>query len=132
VTFALEILTLLVGGVIMLALVPRCPVRVRRRRSGRTPIRAADLERLEALVVTAGVSQASTHAYLRPLLREIASARLNRTGTRLDGDPDTARELLGDELWEIVRHGRPRPADAHGRGLSLEQLAGMTDRLERL
>jgi hypothetical protein len=69
---------------------------------------------------------------LRPLLREIAAARLNRRRVRLVRNADEARAMLGDDLWEIVRPGRPRPADPRARGVSLEQLAQMTDRLERL
>jgi hypothetical protein len=69
---------------------------------------------------------------LRPLLREIAAVGLNRRGIRMARNPAAARELLGDELWEIVRPGRPTPADPRAPGVTLEELAQMTDRLEQL
>jgi hypothetical protein len=84
------------------------------------------------LVGATKLSTAATDAMLRPLLREIAAAALNRRGVGLVGNSDAARALLGDELWELVRPGRPRPADPSAPGVTLEQLAAMTDRLERL
>jgi hypothetical protein len=132
VSYALELITLIVGGALMLTLLPRGPWRGWRRRSKPGRVRTADLERLEVLVGATGLSAAETHAMLRPVLREIASAALNRRGVRLAGTPGEARELLGDELWELVRPGRPRPVDGRAPGASLEQLAAMTDRLEAL
>ena len=70
------------------------------------------------------------HRRLRPLLRELAAARLRRRGVQLDHDGDRARELLGDELWEIVRPGRPMPADRFGPGLSGSELRRLVERLE--
>jgi hypothetical protein len=132
VSYALEIVTLIVGGVLMLALLPRGPWLGRHRRSKPAPVRPADLRRLEILVGATGLSAAETHAALRPVLRGIASASLNRRGVRLAGNPDAARELLGDELWDLVRPGRPRPVDGRAQGATLQQLAQMTDRLEQL
>lgn len=131
-TYALEVLALVAGGAIMLALLPRRPRLRRQRRSDRAPARPADLRRLEILVTSLGLSAADTHMLLRPLLGEIAAVELNGRGLRLVRNPDEARELLGDEVWEIVRPGRPTPADPRGRGVTLEELARMTDRLERL
>lgn len=131
-TYALEVLTLVVGAAIMLALLPRGPRLRRRRQPDRAPVRPGDLQRLEVLVMSVGLSAADTHTMLRPLFREIAAVGLNRRGLRLVRDTNEARELLGEELWEIVRPGRPRPTDPRGQGVSLEQLALMTDRLERL
>lgn len=131
-SYALEIVTLVVGAAIMLALLPRGPWRGRHRRSKQARVRPADLERLEVLVGATGLSAAETHAMLRPVMREIATAGLNRRGVRLAADPHAARELLGDELWELVRPGRPRPVDRRAPGVSLPRLAAMTDRLEAL
>lgn len=130
--YALEILTLVLGGLAMLAVFPYPAARRRRRRAGEARRRPSDLERLERLVVSGGYSAAETHARLRPLLVEIAAARLSRRGIRPDRSPDEARALLGDQLWELVRPDRPRPEDLRAAGVSLEQLAEMTERLERL
>src|SRR5207237_10917002 len=47
------------------------------------------------------------HYRLRPLLRQIAGERLyGRYGLELDRDPDRARALLGEGLWERVRPER--------------------------
>lgn len=131
-SYALELITLIVGAGVMLALLPRGPWRGRRRVSKAGRVRPLDLERLEVLVGATGLSAAETHAMLRPVLREIASAALNRRGVGLAGNPGEARELLGDQLWELVRPGRPRPVDGRAPGASLEQVAAMTDRLEAL
>lgn len=130
-TYGLEILTLFVGAILMFALLPR-GLKRRRSPADQATARPADLQRLEVLVGASGLSAADTHSTLRPLLRGIAAVGLNRRGVRLAGDRDAARELLGEELWEIVRPGRPRPADPHARGVTLQTLAEMTDRLERL
>jgi hypothetical protein len=131
-TYALEVFTLVAGAGLMLALLPRVRRRRRHRGSDRVPARPADLQRLEVLVASSGMSAGDTHTTLRPLLRQVAAVGLSRRGIRLVRNADEARELLGDELWEIVRPGRPRPADPRGRGVTLDQLARMTDRLERL
>jgi hypothetical protein len=73
------------------------------------------------------------HAYLRPLLAEIASARLGMRGMTLDRMADAdGRRLLGDRLWELVRPDRPFPEDRRGSGVQAGELAGMLDTLERL
>jgi hypothetical protein len=131
-TYALEVLTLIAGAAIMLALLPRVRRRTRHQGSARAPVRPADLQRLEVLVASSGMSAGDTHTTLRPLLRQIAAIGLNRRGVRLVRNADQARELLGEELWEIVRPGRPRPSDTRAPGVTLDQLARMTDRLERL
>jgi hypothetical protein len=132
VRLAFEILTLALGAVGMLVVLPGG--HVRRRVTARTPEPPGpeDLDRLERLVVTGRSSAGAVHVRLRPLLAEIAVARLARRGVRLDRSPDQSRALLGDELWNIVRPDRPRPADMRGPGISLDELAEMTDRLERL
>ena len=71
--------------------------------------------RLERLVSMAGSSALQVHAYLRPLLAEIASRRLAARGQSLERMPEPpAGTLLGERLWEIVRPDRPFPEDRHG------------------
>jgi hypothetical protein len=129
VSLALEILTLVAGAFAMLLLVPRAARRRRVRTQRALPIRPADLERLERVVVTERAPAIQVHISLRPLLAEVAMTRLGR---RRGPTPADARELLGDELWELVRPDRPRPEDPRAPGISLDQLAQMTGRLERL
>jgi hypothetical protein len=104
-----------------------------RRRAAPAPARPDQLLELERLVVSAGASALQVHAYLRPLLVEIASRRLAARGRTLARMPDeAARELLGDRLWEIVRPDRPFPEDRQGPGLAPQELRAMLGVLERL
>jgi hypothetical protein len=104
-----------------------------RRRAAPPPARPAQIVRLERLVTTAATSAAHTHAYLRPVLAEIATPRLAARGIMLDRiDPRTGREMLGDELWDLVRADRPFPEERDRPGVSIDELGAMVDVLERL
>jgi hypothetical protein len=127
---ALEILILVVGATALVLLVPRAPRRERLARRKRSPKWPADLERVERALVAH--SAADVHVRLRPLLREIAEPLAWRHGVRLDHDPERARELLGSDLWEIVRPERPRPEDPRAPGLASERLEQIIARLEEL
>lgn len=129
---ALEIVTLVLGGVAMLIVLPDRRARARVRSRPVAPLRPEDLERLERLVVTGRSSAAEVHLRLRPLLSEIAAARLSRRGIRLDRSPSEARASLGDQLWDVVRPDRPRPEHLRGPGISVDELTQMIERLERL
>ena len=95
----------------------------RSRRAAPAPARPDQLVALERLVVSAGTSAVHAHAYLRPLLVEIASRRLAARGQTLERMPDApARELLGDRLWDLVRPDRPFPEDRHGPGVAPQEL----------
>lgn len=85
----------------------------------------------EAQQVVAGSARAADlHLRLRPVLREIAAARLAERGLGLDRDPVAARRLLGEELWEIVRPGRPRPDEPFADALAPREIARLLSRLE--
>jgi hypothetical protein len=131
-SLTLELAAIVVGALVLAALVPRVPTRPRSRRArGSTP-RPATLERIE-LVVDAGHHTAGdVHVRVRPLLREIAAPLLRRQGVHLDSEPQRARALLGEELWEVVRHDRPRPRERRDPGLALTDLERLVQRLERL
>jgi hypothetical protein len=86
--------------------------------------------RLERVVRRSGESGQAAHTLLRPVLAEIAQARLARRGVRLDGDE--ARRLLGPEAWELVRPDRPQPADGRAPVVAPHELEAMLDRLEAL
>jgi hypothetical protein len=92
----------------------------------------AELERIDRLVVLGAANEFDLHYRLRPLLRQLAGDRLyGRHGVELDRHPERARQLLGDELWELVRPER-EVGRRTGPGLPPAELAGYVDRLERL
>lgn len=81
-----------------------------------------------------GIADAA-HARRRllPLLRAAATARLaSRHGIELDRRPDAARERLGEDVWELLRPGRPVPADRHARGVPRDRVLAVIERLESL
>jgi hypothetical protein len=97
------------------------------------PPRPDQLTELERLVSRSTADAVTVHAYLRPVLTEIASRRLVAHGYALDQMPATAgRELLGEQLWEIVAPGRPFPQDRYGPGVTLGELRAMLDVLQAL
>ena len=97
------------------------------------PQRPRELERLEREVYLSLGSSFYLHHRLRPVLREIAAHRLlRRHGVELDGRPDAARRLLGDEAWEWLRQDRPEPRDRWAPGPPLAELRGVVDALERI
>jgi hypothetical protein len=92
------------------------------------PSQLATIERRVEL----GISRAADlHFHLRPMLREIAGARLAaRHGC--DVDAPAGRAELGEEAWDIVRSDRRPPENRFAPGLSAEALARVLDRLERI
>jgi hypothetical protein len=126
---AIAALTVVLG----VALLPHAG-RVRRRRATAAPTpRPEQLLQIEGLIGRAKASALEVHAYLRPLLTEIASRQLAARGRALEQLPDSeGTELLGDYLWEIVRPERPFPEDRHGPGVSPQALAAMLETLERI
>jgi hypothetical protein len=97
------------------------------------PERPRELERLEREVYLSLGSSFYLHHRLRPVLREIAAHRLLRLhGIELDGRPDAARRLLGDEAWEWLQPDRPEPRDRWAPGPPLAELRGVVDALERI
>jgi hypothetical protein len=134
-TLASEITLVLVAAVaaaICIALVPAGSPRSRQT-APNEPSRPDQLIKLERLAALAGTDAMQVHAYLRPLLGEIAAARLAARGVTLDRlEGEAGQRLLGERLWELVRPGRPFPEDRRGPGVSAEQLASMLDTLERL
>lgn len=103
------------------------------RASRPAPERPSQLVDLERLVSKSTVSAVTVHAHLRPLLVEIATRRLAARGNALERmtDPDGVA-LLGEALWDVVRPGRPFPADRHGPGIPPGELGAMVAVLERL
>ena len=106
------------------------PTRGDRDRPGERP---RSLAQLEGEVSLGAGDAASFHYRLRPRLRSIAAGLLEaRCGVSLDAEPETARRLLGDETWALVRPDRPEPADRHAPGLPLGALERAIVSLETL
>ena len=92
----------------------------------------AQLVRLERIVESSGVSGMSAHTRLRPVLVEIAEARLVRRGLRLERDVEESRRVLGPAVWELVRPDRPTPRGRDAPGIPPRRLEEMLDVLETL
>ena len=92
----------------------------------------ADLLRLERELSMASARQFDLHYRLRPILRDVASARLERRGLALDSGRPVVQELLGDELFELTAPDREPPADRLAPGPGPEGLDRTIGRLERL
>jgi hypothetical protein len=142
VDLALDALVLFCGAVLVLALAGR--VQAAAPPAGRSSIEAAldvpalrparpvELERIERRVVLGVTHAGDFHASLLPQLRRLAMPLLAARGVDLDHDPEAARALLGDDACELLRPGRPRPADPFAPGVPAERLAAVVDALEGL
>lgn len=99
-------------------------------RGRRPPPSLARLEQLAAL----GVASSFDLQYrLLPPLRSIAGGLLaSRRRVELDGDPEAARYILGDETWDLVRPARPAPQDRVSRGIKPAELTHVVESLERV
>jgi hypothetical protein len=137
VSLLVEIAVLLAGALAAASLIRRLPASAavrhgRRWRRPPAPAPSGDLATIEQLVSIAQSSAADVHLRLRPALRRIAAGKLAPRRIVLDRDPEAARAVLGEELWEIVRPGRPAPADPRGPGLPLSRLTTLVGTLEAL
>jgi predicted exporter len=96
------------------------------------PLAIDELARIDRLVVLGSANEYDLHYRLRPLLRELVAERLrSRRGVVFDQDPERARDLLGDELWAVVRPDR-EVGGRRGPGAGMPALARFVDRLEAL
>jgi hypothetical protein len=103
---------------------------VRRRRASARP---RELAKLEREVVLGAATAFDVHMRLRPLLREIAAHRLaSRRGLDLDTGGLAAREVLGEDVWRLVRPGVELPDDRFAPGLPIPALRAALDTLERI
>jgi hypothetical protein len=90
--------------------------------------RPPELERLERELPMATETAFDFHARLRPVVREIAGMRLASRGLSLEEGED----VLGEEVWEIVRPERRPPTDRHADGIPPGALRLVVERLETL
>ena len=92
------------------------------------PQRLPELQRVERELTMATATSFDLHTRFRPLVRDIAAARLSARGRKLEESEDE----LGEELWALVRPDRPVPSDRHGEGISADAVARIVERLEAL
>jgi hypothetical protein len=97
------------------------------------PERPMELVRTEREIMLGTANAGNLHKRLLPMLREAASARL-AAGHNIDlaRRPDAARQLLGEETWQVLRPDRPGPEDHDGAGMPMRQLRAVVDTLEKL
>jgi hypothetical protein len=136
---AARIYALLVCGVALVVLVravrradpAETPLRDPARSAGRRRRPPPSLARLEQLAALGVASSFDLQYRLLPPLRSIAGGLLaSRRRVELDGDPETARRILGDETWDLVRPARPAPQDRVSRGISPAELTRVVESLE--
>jgi hypothetical protein len=96
------------------------------------PTRPNELIRVERDLLLGTENAGHFHARLLPLLRGAASARLSDHGVDLARQPDSARALLGDELWSYVRLDREEPKDLYASGPSVRVVRRLAERIEAL
>jgi hypothetical protein len=94
--------------------------------------RIAELERLERELSLGAARAFDLHYRVRPIIREVAAARLERRGLRLDSEDPVVRERLGDRLFELIGPDRSPPTDRQTAGPGVEELRQTIERLERL
>jgi hypothetical protein len=92
----------------------------------------AGLLRLERELSMASARQFDLHYRLRPVLRDVAAARLEQRGLDLDSGRPVVQELLGDELFELTAADREPPKNRLAPGPGVEGLDRTIARLERL
>lgn len=103
------------------------------RARGRRGQQPTSLARAHNEVVLGIASSFDLHYRLVPRLRATATGLLAaRRNVSLEGSPDTARALLGDETWELVRPDRRAPQDRLTAGIERERLARVVDSLEEI
>jgi hypothetical protein len=89
------------------------------------------LGRIEHETALAIAGSFDLHFHLVPRLRAIAAGLLtSRRNVSLEEAPETAREVLGENAWELVRPDRPAPEDRLAKGIPPRELAHVVDALE--
>lgn len=140
---ALDIYLLYLGGVALLTLVAATShaagvvesseFEAALAREPPIPERPRQLVRLEREVYLAEQSVLYLHNRLRATLRGIAAHRLRtRRGIDLDGRPEAARALLGENAWALLRPDREPPRNRDARGLPVAELRVIVDALEKI
>jgi hypothetical protein len=135
----LDIYVLFLGAVLMLVLVRMTSDEAGRRKAippraeRDSDTRLPELVRIEREITLATGSGFDRQMRVGPLMRDIARHRLwTRRGVDLDEEPERARELLGEEIWGLLRAGRPEPNSRYAPGADLAELRQMFETIERV
>jgi hypothetical protein len=138
----LDLFVLVLGGLSMLAMTSwlkqiapadeRSELEAALVSQPREPPTVPELDRLDRELSMGAARAFDLHSRVRPVLHEVASARLARRGLELDPQSETVRALLGDELADLLDPDRQLPDDRQAAGPGLEHLGAMIERLERL
>jgi hypothetical protein len=92
-----------------------------------------ELARLEREVTLGVASTYDLHFRLRPTLRDTAAGLLAvRRGIDLDRQPERARAVLGDDVWQVVRPDLEPPVDRLARGIEPDRVRRIVEALERI
>jgi hypothetical protein len=102
-----------------------------RRVTSRATSAVPEIERLESALAFSASSMVEYHLRLRPLLAEVATARLAARDITADDLTGRPSAVLGDELWSLLQPP-PRDRDRSERGPSIHQLERAVDRLEEV
>jgi len=98
--------------------------------------RRDDRRQLDVLIrrlVGGESSEFELHHDLRPLVQQIAGARLARHhGVDLERSPDRARLLVGARVWELVRPEREPPQRRFQPGWPTGELVALVEELEAI
>jgi hypothetical protein len=100
------------------------------RHPGEEPETLPELAHLERVLVMSAAQEFDLHYRLRPTLREITAARLAERGLQLDAGGPLVHEALGEELWAVVRPDRVAPENRHVKGVGLEGIGRLVERIE--
>jgi hypothetical protein len=106
---------------------------VLREPTARAPTRVPppSLARIELETALAVAGSFDLHYRLVPRLRAVATGLLSsRRQVALAEEQDTARAILGDEAWELVRPDRPAPRDRLAKGIAPRELGRVVDAME--
>lgn len=135
---AVDVFLVYLGGLFLLGLVvltgrsgdqvEDSPFDAARRPHRPPPAGLPELDRLARELSLGTQSAFDYHFRLRPVLREIAEARLAARGRRLD----EAETILGSDAWELVRPDQPPPTDRHAPGADPAALRRLVEALERI
>jgi len=142
-TRAFAIWIVVVAALVLLSLVrhsredgdPEPASRFEQALRGRKPTAAPpeELLRMDRELVLGSADADHAQRRLLPLLRSVAAARISaRYGFELERRPEAARELLGEDVWELLRPDRPDPEDRRGPGVPSKRIVAVIERVESL
>ena len=123
------------GAAAALARVPAAPASRRPPRPG-PPVENAPFPSYRQVAEAMSWAEVSPRHFdlgTRPLLVRLLAARLSdHHGVDLTADPDAARQLVGDDVWEWLDPDRAVDRRGQPPGIDLDTLERIVDRLEHL